>query len=78
MARQGVELEGIIVDTLRGGQFKVLVQQGQIEIEAICTISGKMKTRAPNLRVLLGDKVRVLLDEQTMKIGRIEWVLRPR
>jgi translation initiation factor IF-1 len=78
MARQGVELEGVVTETLRGGQFRVMIHQGQAEIEAICTIGGKMKTKAPNLRVLLGDRVRVLLDELTMKVGRIEWVIRNR
>lgn len=78
MARQGVELEGKVIETLRGGKFKVLIQQGKTEIEATCTISGKMKVRAPNLRILLGDNVRVLLDENSLTIGRIEWVIRNR
>lgn len=78
MARQGVEFEGKVIDCLRGGQFVVEVQQGPTTIQSTCTIGGKMKTKAPGLRVLLGDIVKVLLGEQDLSKGKIEWVIRNR
>lgn len=78
MARQGVEFEGKVVDCLRGGQFIVEVIQGATTIQSTCTIGGRMKTKAPGLRVLLGDTVRVILGEQDLTKGRIEWVIRNR
>ena len=76
MARQGVELIGKIIECLPGGKFKVEVVEGKGTVIAICTISGKMRSRAPDLRLVLGDDVRVLLNESDLTQGRIEWVMR--
>jgi translation initiation factor IF-1 len=74
--RGGVELQGRVIDCLRGGKFVVEVQEGAATFSATCTIGGRMKTKAPGLRVLLGDTVRVLLSETDLSCGRIEWVIR--
>lgn len=76
MARGGVELRGEIIECLRGGKFKVKCIEGLSEVIATCTISGKMRSRAPDLRLVLGDKVRVLLNESDLSQGRIEWIIR--
>lgn len=78
MAREGVEMEGTVIDCLPGAKFKVQVESGGNIITSTCTISGKMRTRAPDLKILLGDRVRVLLGLHDLSMGRIEWVLRKR
>lgn len=76
MATEGVELLGVVEECLRGGKFKVICTEGPTEITAICTISGKMKTKAPNLRVVAGDTVRVLLNPMDLTQGKVCWVVR--
>lgn len=78
MARQGVELIGEIIDCIPGGKFKVRCTEGPSEVIATCTISGKMRSRAPDLRLVLGDSVKVLLNMSDLTQGRIEWVIRER
>jgi len=63
--RQGDVVSGIVVEALPNTLFKV--QYGQ-EVEILAYLSGKM--RLHRIRILVGDKVDVLLDKYGGK-GRI-------
>ena len=59
-------LEGIIVDTLKGAQFRVRLEDDK---EVLAHLSGKM--RIHYIKIVLGDKVRVELSPYDSSRGRI-------
>ncbi len=67
MAKEAtIEVEGKVLDVLKGGAFKVELENKQI-IEA--HVSGKI--RMNYIRILPGDKVTVELTPYDLKRGRI-------
>jgi len=64
-----LELEGTIEEAMGGGQYKIRVQEGGAIVRA--KLSGKMKQR--HIRVLPGDRVRVLVSPYDMTHGMVSW-----
>ena len=63
------EMEGTVVDKLRGGAFKVKMDDNGMIVN--CTISGKLRTN--NIRIIIGDKVTVEVSIDDVTKGRIIW-----
>lgn len=66
MAKNCIEIEGQVVENLSNGNFKVELDNG---IQIICNVSGKM--RINNIRILVGDKVKVDVSPYDVTRGRI-------
>lgn len=60
------QMNGTIIDTLKGGQFKVQLENG---FECIGTLSGKM--RVNSIRLIPGDSVLVDMSPYDPNICRI-------
>ena len=60
-------LEGIVTEPLKGGIFRVLLDEGEREV--LCHLSGKM--RMHYIKVVLGDRVRGEFSEYDNYRGRI-------
>ena len=69
MANDRFELEGTVVDVIRGGKFKVQLDQNDSIIE--CTTSGKLKQNY--IKILRGDRVTVDISPYDVTKGRIVW-----
>jgi translation initiation factor IF-1 len=65
-ADEKVELEGEVVEALRGGQFRVALDNGH---ETLGYAAGKM--RRFRIRILPGDRIRVELSPYDLTRGRI-------
>lgn len=63
------EIDGEIVDKIPGGKFKVKITQGAKEHYINATVSGKI--RMNNIRLVVGDKVRVAISPYDMNNGYI-------
>jgi translation initiation factor IF-1 len=61
-----IEMEGVVVESLRNTQFLVKLENGHT---VLAHISGKM--RKNYIRILTGDKVRVELTPYDLTKGRI-------
>ena len=71
MANQGViKQEGEVIENLSNSNFRVRLDVGP---EIFCTISGKMRQR--NIRLIVGDRVRVELSLFDLTRGRISYRL---
>lgn len=69
MSKENVIVQtGIVTDALSNSMFKVELDTNSIEI--ICSISGKM--RINNIRVMVGDHVKVAISPYDLSKGRIE------
>lgn len=67
MAKQScIEQEGLVIENLPGSFFNVELTNGVV---IRCTISGKM--RSHNIRLLVGDKVKVEMSPYDLTKGRI-------
>lgn len=67
MARDAnFEIEGQVVDKIPGGKFKVKLENTH---ELSCIVSGKIKIH--NIRIVVGDKVRVAISPYDMSNGII-------
>jgi translation initiation factor IF-1 len=67
MAKQNaIEQFGIITENLSNSMFKVELDNG---IEIVCHISGKI--RINNIRMTVGDKVKVEMSPYDLSKGRI-------
>ena len=62
------EMEGTVIETLRGTKFKVELENGHV---CTCTLSGKLRTNY--IKILKGDSVTVDLTPYDMNNGRIIW-----
>jgi translation initiation factor IF-1 len=62
-----VELEGLVVDVLPGGTFKVEVVPTKAIVLAY--LSGRMRTHA--IRVVLGDRVLIAVSPYDLTRGRV-------
>jgi translation initiation factor IF-1 len=63
-----IEVSGVIVDSLRDGQFRVRLDTGQ---DVLAYTSGKM--RKFHIRMALGDRVKVELSPYDLTRGRITY-----
>ena len=61
-----IQLTGVVVDVLKGGQFKVQLENGH---ECICVTSGRIKQNF--IRIIKGDEVTIELSPYDLKLGRI-------
>lgn len=66
MAKNAIEVEGVILAALSNGNFSVELENGH---EILCHLSGKM--RQNYIKVLPGDKVRVEMSPYDLTKGRI-------
>jgi translation initiation factor IF-1 len=62
-----VEIEGVVLDAMGGGQYSVRTADAQIRAQ----LSGKLKRH--HIRVLPGDKVRVSVSPYDMTHGLITY-----
>ncbi|HEC21701.1 MAG TPA: translation initiation factor IF-1 [Chloroflexi bacterium] len=65
-SKDKIEVEGTVIETLPGTQFRVKLDNGQ---EILAYLSGKM--RKHYIRILLGDRVRVEISPYDLTKGRI-------
>ena len=66
MAKDVIEMDGVITEALPNGVFRVKLDTGQ---EVLAHISGKI--RKFFIRILLGDRVKVELSPYDLMRGRI-------
>lgn len=66
MSKDVIEMDGIIMEALPNGLFRVKLDTGQ---EVLAHISGKI--RKFFIRILLGDRVKVELSPYDLSRGRI-------
>lgn len=59
-------MEGVVKETLRGGTFRIELDNGH---EVIAHLSGRM--RRNRIRVLMGDRVQVELSPYDLSRGRM-------
>lgn len=64
-----IELEGVISETLPGGQFRVKLIDNDHEI--MCRVAGRM--RRNYIKIVPGDKVQVELTPYDLTKGRITY-----
>jgi translation initiation factor IF-1 len=62
------EIVGTIIDKIPGGKFKVKLEN---EHEMMCTVSGKI--RLSNIRLVVGDSVKVSISPYDINNGIITW-----
>jgi len=68
MSKQNViEQNGEVIEALANSMFKVELDNGH---EVMCHISGKI--RINNIRIMVGDKVKVSMSPYDLTKGRIE------
>jgi translation initiation factor IF-1 len=68
MAKEGIELEGVVLENLPNAFFRVKLENGHT---VLAHISGKM--RKYYIRILPGDTVKVELSPYDLTRGRITW-----
>lgn len=61
-----IEIEGEVIDKLPAGKFKVKLENGH---EISCTLSGKI--RVNNIKIVVGDKVKVAISPYDINNGYI-------
>jgi translation initiation factor IF-1 len=66
LAKEIIEMEGVITETLQGAKFKVRLDNDH---EVIANISGKI--RKHYIKILPGDRVKVELTPYDLNVGRI-------
>jgi len=68
MSKQGtIEQIGTVVEALANSMFRVELDNGH---EVLCHISGKI--RINNIRIMVGDKVKISMSPYDLTKGRIE------
>ena len=68
MAKDVIELEGTIIESMPNAMFKVKLENGH---EILAHISGKIRKNF--IRILPGDKVKVEMTPYDLSKGRIIW-----
>jgi len=63
-----IELEGEVIVNLPGDKFKVRLEN---DLEIVCNISGKI--RMSGIKIVVGDKVKVVMSLYDLTKGRIIW-----
>ena len=68
MSKQNVlNLNGVVTEALANSMFKVELENGH---EVLCHISGKI--RINNIRIMVGDKVKIAMSPYDLNKARIE------
>ena len=67
-SKEKIELEGTVIETLPGTQFRVELDNGHV---VLAYPSGKM--RKYYIRILLGDRVRLEVSPYDLERGRITY-----
>ncbi len=69
MSKQNVIIqEGVVTEALSNSMFKVELNENGIEV--LCHISGKI--RINNIRIMIGDRVKLAMSPYDLTKGRIE------
>jgi translation initiation factor IF-1 len=68
---EAITVDAVVVKALPNAMFLVKAQIGDVEHEALVTISGKMRKHF--IRILPGDTVTVELSPYDLKRGRITY-----
>lgn len=68
MAKEAIEIEGIVNEVLANANFRVELENGH---EVLAYLSGKM--RQHYIRVLEGDRVKVELSPYDLSRGRVTY-----
>jgi len=63
------DVEGTVVDIIKGGKFKVRINDTDSVIE--CVTSGRLKQNF--IRIIVGDKVTVSMSSYDLSKGIITW-----
>lgn len=72
MSKQNViSMIGIVVEALANSMFRVKLEN---DLEVLCHISGKI--RINNIRIMVGDKVKLSMSPYDLTKGRIEMRLK--
>jgi len=72
MSKQNViSMTGIVVEALANSMFRVQLENG---LDVLCHISGKI--RINNIRIMVGDKVKLSMSPYDLTKGRIEMRLK--
>lgn len=66
-----IEIEGIVIEALPNAMFKVKIDE---EHDILTTLSGRIRMNF--VRIVPGDKVRVVLSPYDLTRGRIIWRVR--
>lgn len=67
--QQNISQDGQVITADRNSIFKVVLDKNNIEV--ICTICGKIRQR--NIRIIVGDRVRIEMSPYDLSKGRIVW-----
>ena len=67
MKKEGITVDGLVLEALPNTNFRVELENGH---ELLCHISGKI--RINNIRIMVGDKVKVAISPYDLNKGRIE------
>lgn len=70
--QQNITVEGEIITADRNSIFKVQIQNN---IMITCTISGKIRQK--NIRLIVGDRVKIEMSPYDLTKGRITWKIKP-
>ena len=65
---EAIEVQGTVIEMMRGTQFKVQLQNGHVILAHI-----SVKMRKNNIKIILGDKVRVEMSPYDLTKGRITY-----
>ena len=68
---EGLLLEGVVMESLRGGKFLIKVPHGESEIMVTGYLGGKL--RSNNIRVVPGDRVKIEVSVYDITNGRITY-----
>ncbi|NLY36682.1 MAG: translation initiation factor IF-1 [Tissierellia bacterium] len=68
MAKDSIELKGVVLDALPNAKFRVELENGH---KILAHLSGKL--RMHYIRIMPGDKVTVELSPYDLTKGRITW-----
>lgn len=71
MAKDDIEVEGKVLEALPNAMFKVEIDEKH---QVLATLSGRIRMNF--LRIVPGDKVRVVLSPYDLTRGRIVWRLK--
>ncbi len=69
--KEEIEVEGIVMEALPNAMFKVKINE---EHEVLATLSGRIRMNF--VRIVPGDKVRVVLSPYDLTRGRVIWRVR--
>jgi translation initiation factor IF-1 len=69
--KEEIEVEGVVMEALPNAMFKVKINE---EHEVLATLSGRIRMNF--VRIVPGDKVRVVLSPYDLSRGRVIWRVR--